>query len=92
MDPGDQIQLQLLSLYLCNLPELENLPYHPLTELAYKFDVFAVDLEWQEDIGCEGAANRELEIRLGSRAKGPILLTEWGPGPSRQCSFYYTAL
>ena len=82
MDPGDKIRLQLLSLYLHSLrvPELENLPYHTSTDSVYKFDVFAINPEWEEDIGCEGAVNRELEVRLGSRAKGPIRLTERGPG------------
>lgn len=82
MDPGDKIQLQLLCLYLHNLwvPELENLPYHTLTGSVYKFDIFAIDPEWEEDIGHESAMNRELEVRLGSHAKGPIQLTEWGPG------------
>jgi hypothetical protein len=36
--------------------------------------------EWMEEIGEEGAINRELEIRLGSRSMGPLVLNERGPG------------
>ncbi|KAF8427658.1 hypothetical protein L210DRAFT_3652517 [Boletus edulis BED1] len=81
MDLTDTELLHLLRLYLENLPE-RHLPYCSLAESNYRFHVFAIDPEWEEDIGMEGAANRELEVRLGSRAKGPIVLTECGPGLS----------
>ncbi|KAF8131224.1 hypothetical protein EV363DRAFT_1399018 [Boletus edulis] len=81
MDLTDTELLHLLRLYLENLPE-RHLPYCSLAESNYRFHVFAIDPEWEEDIGMEGAANRELEVRLGSRAKGPIVLTERGPGLS----------
>ncbi|KAG6369202.1 hypothetical protein JVT61DRAFT_15633 [Boletus reticuloceps] len=50
------------------------------SQITGSIHVFAIDPEWEEDIDMEGAANRELEVQLGSRAKGPIILTEHGPG------------
>jgi hypothetical protein len=45
----------------------------------YSFNTFALDEGWVEDAGEEAAVNRELETRLGSRARGPIEFTERGP-------------
>ncbi|KAF8132391.1 hypothetical protein EV363DRAFT_1328147 [Boletus edulis] len=47
-----------------------------MSDSVYRFHSFDYDEEWE----LEGAINRELEIRLGSRAKGPIKFKEWGPG------------
>lgn len=69
--------LAQLRLYLQNLPE--NLPLPASGQSIYGFEDFAPDAEWLEDIGEEGAVNRQLEILLGSRAKGPIRLKERGP-------------
>ena len=38
------------------------------------FAPFPIDLEWEEDIGWEGAINRELEVRPGSRTSGQCTL------------------
>ncbi|KAG6372922.1 hypothetical protein JVT61DRAFT_6952 [Boletus reticuloceps] len=81
MDLTDTELLYLLRLYLENLPG-RHLRYCSLAESNYRLHVFAIDPEWEEDIDMEGAANRELEVRLGSCAKGPIILTECGPGLS----------
>jgi hypothetical protein len=37
-------------------------------------------LEDLADIGIKGAVNRQLEIWLGHRKDGPVVLTERGPG------------
>ncbi|KAF8427184.1 hypothetical protein L210DRAFT_3565470 [Boletus edulis BED1] len=51
-----------------------------MSDSVYRFHSVDYDEEWEKDVGLEGAINRELEIRLGSRAKGPIKFKEWGPG------------
>jgi hypothetical protein len=43
------------------------------------FSYFSPDLDWIEDAGEEATTNRELEVRLGSRAEG-LVLPERGPG------------
>jgi len=41
---------------------------------------FSLDSDWVEAIGSvQGAVNRELEVRLGTRANGPIEFVERGP-------------
>lgn len=45
----------------------------------YNFSHFSPDPDWIEDAGEEAATNRELEVILGSRAKG-LVLPERGPG------------
>ncbi|KAF8415448.1 hypothetical protein L210DRAFT_3657467 [Boletus edulis BED1] len=50
MDLTDTELLHLLRLYLENLPE-RHLPYCSLAESNYRFHVFAIDPEWEEDIG-----------------------------------------
>jgi len=69
--------LAQLRLYLQNLPKNLSLPASGHS--VYGFEHFAPDAEWVEDIGEEGAVNRQLEILLGSRVKGPIRLIERGP-------------
>ncbi|KAG6369201.1 hypothetical protein JVT61DRAFT_15632 [Boletus reticuloceps] len=77
MDLADTKLLHLLHLYLESLLEGQ-LPYCSLTESNYTFHIFAIDLEWEEDIGREGV----VEAQLGSHVKGPIVLTEQDPGLS----------
>jgi hypothetical protein len=51
-----------------------------VTFSRYHFQDFAPDPDWIETIGTvEGAINRELEVRLGTRANGPIEFVERGP-------------
>ncbi|KAI0255503.1 hypothetical protein BJV78DRAFT_1176133 [Lactifluus subvellereus] len=45
----------------------------------YNFNRFSLDVDWIQDAGEEAAINRELEVILGSRAKG-LVLPERGPG------------
>jgi hypothetical protein len=78
MDSTTREKIEILRLYLSNLPD--NLPLPPPHQSAYQFGSFAPDLEWLEEIGEEGAVNRQLEIILGLRARGPIILKERGPG------------
>jgi hypothetical protein len=71
------VKLKRLDLYLHGLPHSL-----PITESfsRYNFSDFSIDPDWEETIGStEGAVNRELEVRLGTRANGPIEFTERGP-------------
>ena len=70
-------KLQRLVKYLSNLPT--TLAIKPPSESRYNFNNFEPDEDWIEDIGIVGAVNRQLEIRLGTRADGPIEFTERGP-------------
>ncbi|KAG2118205.1 uncharacterized protein F5147DRAFT_670459, partial [Suillus discolor] len=70
-------KLQLLSLYLQNLPE--TIPYADPSTPQYGFDFFALDDEKIQDYGPIGAVNHELEVRMGQRNKGPISFKERGP-------------
>jgi hypothetical protein len=78
MESKTKEKLQLLSLFLRNLPE--TIPYADSAHTEYGFDFFAVDDEKVEDMGPIGALNRELECRMGQRHKGPIVFKERGPG------------
>jgi hypothetical protein len=78
MDSSFKRDLAKLRLYLEHLPDAIPLPLPG--QLAYDFTFFAPDPEWTLDIGEEHAVNQQLEAILGSRAKGPILLKEQGPG------------
>jgi hypothetical protein len=78
MDTPTMKALEQLHHYLVNLPT--GLPLPDQGKSQYSFESFALDTDWVEDVGEEGAINRELEIHLGSRAKGPIQLVERGPG------------
>ncbi len=69
-------QINKLRSYLLGLPT--SLPL-ALETSRYNFNVFSPDAEWVEDAGEEAAINRELEVILGSRAKG-LILPERGPG------------
>ena len=63
------MQLQQLATYLHGLPialTIQN------SSSRYDFKNFQPDTSWIDDIGTEGAVNRELECRLGTRAHGPI--------------------
>lgn len=46
------------------------------------FHIFGLDPEWEQDVGREGAANRELEVGLDRRSKGPVVVTARGPSLS----------
>src|ERR1700690_2491275 len=61
-----------LRLYLTYLPQ--TLPLPSANNSIYGFENFVLDQDWVEDAGEKAAVNRELEVRLGSRAKGPIHL------------------
>ncbi|KAG6376570.1 hypothetical protein JVT61DRAFT_1548 [Boletus reticuloceps] len=81
MDSRTESQLAQLELYLQNLAQVNTqIPRLETSDSLYRFHSFDYDEEWEKDVGLEGAINRELEIRLGSRAKGPIKFKEWGPG------------
>ena len=67
-----------LRLYLVNLPS--SIPHADAAQSVYKFHDFAPDQEWVDDVGLEGAINRELEIRLGSRGNGSLTFRERGIG------------
>jgi hypothetical protein len=70
-------KLKRLDLYLRGLPS--SLAINE-TFSRYNFAHFSLDPDWVEAIGSiEGAVNRELEVRLGTRANGPIEFVEWGP-------------
>jgi hypothetical protein len=77
---NDKLKTDLaqLHLYLNNLSR--SIPCPAPGSSQYRFETFAPDPEWVTDIGEEGAVNRELEVRLGSRAVGPVVLKERGPG------------
>ena len=74
MDLATQKDVRTLQVYLHSLPKTLPLPQTS----QYDFSTFAPDPEWMADVGEEGAVNRELEIRLGSRASGPVVLRECG--------------
>ncbi|KAI5990480.1 hypothetical protein EDD15DRAFT_2198064 [Pisolithus albus] len=78
MDSPTKAKLDLLRLYLKNLPN--SIPFVDSgSPSQYGFDFFVVDDEDMEDKGPVGAINRQLEIRLGHWNNGPILFTEQGP-------------
>jgi len=78
MEPEERkAKLKKLSLYLRRLP-----PSLAVIDSfsRYNFQDFSPDPDWVEKIGTvEGAVNRELEVRLGTRANGPIEFVERGP-------------
>jgi hypothetical protein len=72
-----EIKLKRLDLYLHGLPSSL-----AITESfsRYNFAEFSLDPDWVENIGSvQGAVNRELEVRLGTHANGPIEFVERGP-------------
>lgn len=75
-----QTKLGRLSYYLRQLPAtLPIIINSSESRSRYDFTNFAPDPEWIEDAGLNGAVNRELEVRLGTRANGPIHFIERGP-------------
>jgi len=80
MDLSLAAKIKTLQLYLDCLPD--SLPFPSAEGATYQFQNFTLNEDWVKDVGEEGAVNRELEVRLGSRAKGPIILKERGPGIS----------
>ena len=77
MDAETKDKLHRLRIYLHHLPDC--LPFKPMAESNYGFHSFSTEQEDEEDIGLEGAINRQLEIRLGHRNNG-LVLKERGPG------------
>ncbi|KAI6094308.1 hypothetical protein EV401DRAFT_1896351, partial [Pisolithus croceorrhizus] len=78
MDSPTKAKLNLLHLYLKNLPN--SIPFvDPGGMSQYGFDFFVVDDEDVEDKGPVGAINHQLEIQLGHQNNGPILFAEQGP-------------
>jgi hypothetical protein len=70
-------KLKRLDLYLRGLPSSLAIAE---SISRYNFTEFALDPDWVEAIGSvEGAVNHELEVRLGTRANGPIEFVERGP-------------
>ncbi len=66
-----------LSYYLSRLPTCIPKPDKPKLD----FRTFELDPEWVENIGSrDGAFNRQMEVYFGSRANGPIILSERGLG------------
>jgi hypothetical protein len=80
MDSGTQSKLNKLQIYLDHLPD--SLPFRGSAESDYGFDFFGIRDEDEEDLGLEGAVNRQLEVRLGHRNNGPAKFKERGPGLS----------
>ncbi|KIJ05614.1 hypothetical protein PAXINDRAFT_93224 [Paxillus involutus ATCC 200175] len=80
MDSGTQSKLNKLQIYLDHLPD--SLPFRGSAESDYGFDFFGIRDEDEEDLGLEGAVNRQLEVRLGHRNNGPVKFKERGPGLS----------
>ncbi|KAI0054381.1 hypothetical protein BV25DRAFT_1806052 [Artomyces pyxidatus] len=70
------ILLSDLRIYLTNLPDTLLLPPIPSN---YNFGAFAVRPEDVNDMGLEGAVNRQLEVKFGTRSNGLITFTERGP-------------
>ncbi|KIK13431.1 hypothetical protein PISMIDRAFT_17994 [Pisolithus microcarpus 441] len=78
MDSPTKAKLDLLRLYLKNLPN--SIPFvDPGGMSQYGFDFFLVDDEDMADKGPVGAINCQLEIWLGHWNNGPILFMEQGP-------------
>jgi hypothetical protein len=77
-EPTMSENIPRLRAYLTNLPESSGIPYPESS--SYNFATFEPDQDWVEDVGLEGAVNRELEVRLGSRANGGLTFRERGPG------------
>jgi hypothetical protein len=78
MNTSIATKIKTLRLYLSLLPK--SLPLPSADGGIYQFQHFNLDNDWVADIGEEGAVNRELEVRLGSRQKGLIQLKERGTG------------
>jgi len=78
MDASTKAKVDLLRLYLENLPD--TIPQSGGETTKYGFDFFLVDNDDLEDKGLVGAINRQLKIRLGHRNNGPIIFSERGPG------------
>ncbi|KIJ07798.1 hypothetical protein PAXINDRAFT_89809 [Paxillus involutus ATCC 200175] len=78
MDTETKLKLHKLQAYLNQLPD--SLPLKNEAESDYGFDFFGLGDTDEEDLGLEGAVNRQLEIRLGQRNKGPVRLKERGSG------------
>jgi hypothetical protein len=70
-------RIDTLRSYLLRLPK--SLPVARDTS-RYNFDQFSPDVDFIQENGEEAATNRELEVILGSRATGALVLPERGPG------------
>ncbi|KIK90848.1 hypothetical protein PAXRUDRAFT_151004 [Paxillus rubicundulus Ve08.2h10] len=76
MDTETKLKLRKLQVYLNQL--LDSLPLKNEAESDYGFDFFGLGDGDEEDLGLEGAINRQLEIWLGQCNKGPVRLKERG--------------
>ncbi|KAG0696247.1 hypothetical protein DFH29DRAFT_1004741 [Suillus ampliporus] len=70
-------KLQLLSLYLQNLPK--TIPYADPSILQYGFDFFALDDKKIKDYSPISTLNCELEVPMSQHNKGSISFKECGP-------------
>ncbi|KAI6017164.1 hypothetical protein BKA83DRAFT_4059242 [Pisolithus microcarpus] len=87
MDSSTETKVDLLHLYLENLPD--SIPHvDPGGMSMYNFSFFLVDDEDVEDRGHVGAINRQLEIRLGHWHNGPIQFTEQGPDLNKLANLF----
>ncbi|KIK33840.1 hypothetical protein CY34DRAFT_98930 [Suillus luteus UH-Slu-Lm8-n1] len=73
-------KLNLLALYLKNLPD--DIPLVHSSATAYGFDFYVADDDESVtiDMGAIGALNRAFEIRLGQHNNRPIIFKERGAG------------
>ncbi|KIK94252.1 hypothetical protein PAXRUDRAFT_143295 [Paxillus rubicundulus Ve08.2h10] len=78
MDTETKLKLRKLRVYLNQLPD--SLPLKNEAESDYGFDFFGLGDGDEEDLGLEGAINRQLEIWLGQCNRGPVRLKERGSG------------
>ena len=78
MDASTKARVDLLRLYLENLPD--TIPQSGSETAKYTFNFFSVDDDDLQDMGLFGAINRQLEIHLGHHNNGPIIFSERGPG------------
>ena len=72
-----ETQLDMIQLYLDNLPQ--TLPLPAKSKSTCRFFSFKLNKDLVDDIGEIGAINWELEVRLGQRQHG-LKLREQGPG------------
>ena len=77
MDTETKDKPHKLKVYLDQLPD--SLYFQNEDDSLYGFEYFGLDSTDEEDIGVEGAVNRQLEIQLGHRNNGPVQLKERGP-------------
>ena len=70
MDAETKHKLHRLQIYSHYLPDV---PFMPTAKSNYGFHFFGTEQEDKEDIGLEGAINRQLKIQLGHQTNGLVL-------------------